>query len=181
MLHISLPSTFLLTTTSIATGNGELTIQLQRTHFAAWIFLKSPTLLRTDLSLLNNTQLAIISNPELIAFHQDTTIGKPAMPFTASASAPTTSPPEYYAGQSSKGTHVFIINTGNATATKTFTLSNVPGLRTTKSFKVHDMWAGTDLSGTHSATSSFSYETDEKSYPTIFVDVNFPAALLELT
>ncbi|KAJ7593911.1 glycoside hydrolase [Mycena floridula] len=137
-------------------GNGALTIQEQRTHFAAWIFLKSPILLGTDLSLLNSTQLAIISNPELIAFHQDTTIGKPAVPFTATASAPKTSPPEYYAGQSSKGTHVFIINIGAATATKTFTFSNVPGLGTTGSFKVHDMWTGTDLSGTFTAASSFS-------------------------
>ncbi|KAJ7045467.1 glycoside hydrolase superfamily [Mycena alexandri] len=63
-------------------GNGGLTIQEQRTHFAAWIMLKSPLLLGTDLSLLNSTQLAIITNPELLAFHQDLTIGPPPAPFT---------------------------------------------------------------------------------------------------
>lgn len=31
-------------------GNGQLTIQEQRTHFAAWAFLKSPILLGTDVS-----------------------------------------------------------------------------------------------------------------------------------
>ena len=31
-------------------GNGALTIQEQRTHFAAWVFLKSPILLGTDVS-----------------------------------------------------------------------------------------------------------------------------------
>ena len=29
-------------------GNGDLTIQEQRTHFAAWAFLKSPILLGTN-------------------------------------------------------------------------------------------------------------------------------------
>ena len=32
-------------------GNGALTIQEQRTHFAAWVFLKSPILLGTDVCL----------------------------------------------------------------------------------------------------------------------------------
>ncbi|GLB37677.1 putative melibiase [Lyophyllum shimeji] len=137
-------------------GNGALTIQEQRTHFAAWAFLKSPILLGTDLSKLNSTQLAIIKNKELLAFHQDPNIGTAATPFKATSTAPTTSPPEYYSGASSKGTHVFIINTGSSTATKTFTLSNVPGLGTSGTFKIHDMWSGTDLSGTYSASSSFS-------------------------
>ncbi|KAF8894105.1 glycoside hydrolase [Infundibulicybe gibba] len=137
-------------------GNGALTIQEQRTHFAAWIFLKSPILLGTDLSKLSSAQLAIIKNAELLAFHQDTTVGAPAVPFTPFTSAPTTSPPEYYAGASSKGTHVFIINTSGSTATKTFTFANVPGLGTSGTWKVHDMWSGADLSGTYTSTSSFT-------------------------
>ncbi|KXN90847.1 putative alpha-galactosidase B [Leucoagaricus sp. SymC.cos] len=135
-------------------GNGALTIQEQRTHFAAWAFFKSPILLGTDVQLgkLNSQQIAIITNKELLAFSQDSTIGTPAKPFTAFSGAPTTSPPEYYSGASSKGTHVFIINTGSSTAT----LSNVPGLGTSGSFKIHDMWNGTDLSGTFSASSTFT-------------------------
>ncbi len=31
-------------------GNGDLTIEEQRTHFAAWIFMKSPILLGTEVS-----------------------------------------------------------------------------------------------------------------------------------
>jgi len=137
-------------------GNGALTLQEQRTHFAAWVFLKSPILLGTDLSLLNSTQLAIVKNAELLAFHQDATVGTPAKPFTAFSSMPSTSPPEYYSGTSSKGVHVFIINTSGSTATKQFTFSNVPGLGTSGNFKVHDMWTSTDLSGTYAASSSFS-------------------------
>ncbi|KAF5322226.1 hypothetical protein D9619_001332 [Psilocybe cf. subviscida] len=137
-------------------GNGALTIQEQRTHFAAWTFLKSPILLGTDLGKLSTDQLAIITNTELLAFHQDTTVGTPAAPFTAFSSMPTTSPPEYYSGASTKGVHVFIINTSSSTATKQFTFSNVPGLGTSGSFKIHDMWAGTDLSGTYTASSTFT-------------------------
>ena len=32
-------------------GNGDLTIQEQRTHFAAWCFMKSPILLGTNVGL----------------------------------------------------------------------------------------------------------------------------------
>ncbi|KDR86112.1 hypothetical protein GALMADRAFT_132705 [Galerina marginata CBS 339.88] len=137
-------------------GNGALTTQEQRTHFAAWAFMKSPILLGTDLSKLSSAQLAIIKNAELLAFHQDSNVGTPAKPFTAFSGMPSTSPPEYYSGTSSKGVHVFIINTSGSTATKTFTFSSVPGLGTSGNFKVHDMWAGTDLSGTHAASSTFS-------------------------
>ncbi|KAG5351543.1 hypothetical protein C0989_006018 [Termitomyces sp. Mn162] len=109
-----------------------------------------------QLSLLNITQLAIIKNAELLAFHQDTTIGTAATPFEATATTPTTTPPEYYSGASSKGIHVFIINTSSGAATKTFTLSNVPGIGTGGTWKFHDMWTGTDLSGTYAATANFS-------------------------
>lgn len=108
------------------------------------------------MSKLSTEQLAIIKNTELIAFHQDTTVGAPAIPFTPYSSAPVTSPREYYSGNSSKGIHVFIINTSSSAATKTFTLSNVPGLGSSGTWKVHDMWSRTDLSGTFAASANFS-------------------------
>ncbi|KAG6876651.1 hypothetical protein C0993_001515 [Termitomyces sp. T159_Od127] len=134
-------------------GNGDLTIEEQRTHFAVWAFLKSPILLGTDLSLLNSTQVAILKNAELLAFHQDANIGTAAIPLP---DAPMTSPPEYYSGNSSKGTHVFIINTSSGTATKTFRLSSVPGIGTSGRWQFHDMWTGSDLSGTYEANANFS-------------------------
>ncbi|RPD75315.1 glycoside hydrolase [Lentinus tigrinus ALCF2SS1-7] len=139
-------------------GNGDLTIQEQRTHFAAWAFLKSPILLGTDLGQLNTTQLAIITNAELLAFHQDTTVGTPARPFTPAPSAPTTSPPQFYSGTSAKGTHVFIVNTGNATS-KTFDFANVPGLGS-GSYKVHDMWTGKDV-GTFATSYTTTVDTHD--------------------
>ena len=78
------------------------------------------------------------------------------MPFNAFSGMASTSPPEYYAGNSTRGTHVFIINTSSSSATKQFAFANVPGLSASGSFKVHDMWAGTDLSGTYSTSSTFS-------------------------
>lgn len=132
-------------------GNGALTIQEQRTHFAMWVALKSPILLGTDLSLLSSAQLAIITNSELLAFSQDATIGAPAKPYGTA----TTSPPEYYAGQSSKGTHVFIMNTASSASTKTITFANVTGLATSTSYKIHDMWTKTDV-GTFSTSWSTS-------------------------
>lgn len=138
-------------------GNGDLTIEEQRTHFAAWCFMKSPILLGTDLSKLNSTQLAIVTNPELLAFHQDATVGAPAKPFTPTAGTPaSTNPPQYYAGASTKGTHVFMINTGNSMAIMSFTFSLVPGLTAgSGSYVVHDMWQGKDM-GTFSGSFSTS-------------------------
>jgi len=102
---------------------------------------------------LSTVQLAIIKNAELLAFHQDSTFSGPAVPFTATANAPVTSPPEYYAGKSTKGTHVFIINTGSSAATKKFSFSNVPGLGSGK-YTLQDMWTGLNVSGTHSGSYS---------------------------
>ncbi|EIN11673.1 glycoside hydrolase [Punctularia strigosozonata HHB-11173 SS5] len=133
-------------------GNGDLTIEEQRTHFAAWAFMKSPILLGTDLSTLSTDQLAIIKNTELLAFSQDDTVGEPAKPFTPDG-ATATSPPSFYVGKSSKGTHVFIINFGNDTSTMSFDFASA-GISGT-SFQVHDMWAGKDL-GTASETYSVS-------------------------
>jgi alpha-galactosidase len=105
------------------------------------------------MSKLSTAQLAIIKNAELLAFHQDSTVGGPAAPFKATANAPVTSPPEYYAGKSTKGTHVFIINTGSRTAKKTFSFANVPGLGSGK-YTLHDMWTGLNVTGTFSGTYS---------------------------
>jgi alpha-galactosidase len=92
---------------------------------------------------LNSTQLAIITNTELLAFSQDDTVSAPAKPFTPSG-ASMTSPPSYYAGSSAKGVHVAILNTGSSTSTMGFDFVSVPGL-SGSSFKVHDMWTGKDV------------------------------------
>lgn len=46
LVHLVLSSYWHLV--KLSTGNGDLTLAEQRTHFAAWVFLKSPILLGTD-------------------------------------------------------------------------------------------------------------------------------------
>lgn len=112
-------------------------------------------LILLQLSKLSSTQVGIIKNAELLAFNQDPHIGVPAKPFTPVKNATTTSPPEFYSGRSSKGVHVFIVNT-DTNATKTFDFARVPGLqsRTGSFFKIHDMWTGK-----HVGTFKESYST----------------------
>jgi alpha-galactosidase len=108
------------------------------------------------MSKLSTEQLEILRNGELLAFNQDEIVGTPAKPFTPSPPVPPTTTPEYFAGASSRGVHVFIINTSSATAMKQFTFASVPGLGKSGSFKVHDMWNSTNLPGTHTAASTFT-------------------------
>ncbi|VDB95296.1 unnamed protein product [Peniophora sp. CBMAI 1063] len=136
-------------------GNGDLTIEEQRTHFAAWAFMKSPILLGTDLSALSSDQVAIITNAALIDFHQDSKVGEPAMPFTSSTVAPT-SPPSFYAGKSSKGTHFFVVNLNSATTSYTVDFADVTGLGA-GTYTLEDMWTGKSLgSFTNSYTVSIA-------------------------
>jgi len=124
-------------------GNGNLTIEEERTHFAVWAFMKSPILLGTDLAALSSEEIEIITNTELIAFHQDTIIGKPAFPFTSS-NAVSTNPPQFYSGTSAKGIHVFIVNTNDDPTAFRLDFVDIPGLKSSRAM-VHHMWTSTDL------------------------------------
>ncbi|KAF8265236.1 glycoside hydrolase superfamily [Lactarius quietus] len=124
-------------------GNGNLTVEEERTHFAVWAFMKSPILLGTDLAALSPEEVKIVTNPELIAFHQDTIVGKPAFPFTSS-NAVSTNPPQFYSGKSVKGTHVFIVNTNDDPTTFKLNFVDVPGLKSS-SVVIHQMWTSTEL------------------------------------
>lgn len=125
-------------------GNGNLTIQEQRTHFAVWAFMKSPILIGTDMDALSEEQIKIITNEQLLAFSQDETFGKPAKPFINAADPAVKSPPEYYAGESSQGMHVFVVNTRDHRVRKLVDLASVPGL-TGLRFDVYDMWTNDKL------------------------------------
>jgi alpha-galactosidase len=101
-------------------------------------------------AILTNLTLHGVKNAELLAFHQDDTVGTPAKPYGTTD----TSPPEYYAGNSSKGAHVFILNTSADTANKTIIFTDVPGLGS-GTYQIHDMWTGFDV-GTFSGSWSTS-------------------------
>ncbi|KAL2834795.1 glycoside hydrolase superfamily [Aspergillus pseudoustus] len=116
-------------------GNGNLTLAENRAHFALWAVMKGPLLIGTDLSQISAAHLAILSNPYLLAFHQDPVIGRPAYPYKWGYSADWTfdpaHPAEYWSGPSSTlhGAVVLLLNSENETRTRTAVWSEVPELR----------------------------------------------------
>lgn len=62
-------------------GNGNLTTEECRSHFALWAMMKSPLLIGTDISKLSKTNIKILQNKYLIAFNQDPVYGKGASPY----------------------------------------------------------------------------------------------------
>lgn len=106
------------------------------------------------LSALSFEQVNIIKNEELLAFNQDAMVGTPALPFVPYSGAPTTSPPEYYAGRSSKGVHVFVINMSSYKRTMQFSVANVPDLLPAADYRIHDMWTGGEQLTTYTRNST---------------------------
>lgn len=52
-------------------GNGFLTLDEQRAHFALWCLYKSPLLIGTDLRTLRPDSLGVLLAREVLAVHQD--------------------------------------------------------------------------------------------------------------
>lgn len=52
-------------------GNGELTLNEQRAHFALWALLKAPLMVGTDLAKLSPDGYRILLAKEVIAVNQD--------------------------------------------------------------------------------------------------------------
>lgn len=133
-------------------GNGNLTFEESRSHFALWAALKSPLIIGTKLDGIQEDILTILKNPELIAFNQDETYSDSVRPFGLDGPIePTTPdvehPPSHWVGTSIRGIHVFLLNTEDAEKTLEIAFDQVPGLRSShqKRFLVHDMWTGKDL------------------------------------
>lgn len=132
-------------------GNGQLTIEENRSHFAVWCMLKSPLIIGTRLDTIAKPVLDILSNKELIAFNQDPVYGASAMPFKWGFNKDGTSdmvhPAEYWVGTSTKGIHLFMLNTQNKVVGMRALISSVPPLsdRADVEYLVHDMWTGKDL------------------------------------
>ena len=104
---------------------------------------------RLQLAKLSSEEIKIITNAELLAFHQDSTFGKPAMPYVPSTTV-ATEPPQFYSGNSIRGIHVFVVNTNDTSATFIINFADIPGLHSRK-VRVHDMWTSKNL-GTFSGS-----------------------------
>ncbi|KAK5659805.1 hypothetical protein OQA88_1017 [Cercophora sp. LCS_1] len=132
-------------------GNGNLTLEENRSHFAMWCALKSPLIIGTRLDAITEPILSILSNRELIDFNQDPVYGASAMPYKWGFNPDETSdlihPAEYWTGSSVKGIHVFLLNTQDRGVVMSAVFAEIPGLKTLadEEYLVHDMWSGRDL------------------------------------
>ncbi|KAI5787307.1 glycoside hydrolase superfamily [Geopyxis carbonaria] len=130
-------------------GNGNLTAAETRSHFGLWAALKSPLLIGTPLDAIKEADLAVLKNWELLAFNQDAVYGGPARPYKWGLNKDwtwnQTHPAEFYSGQSTRGIHVFLLNTLDTATTKTAVFAEIPGLKKDKVYEVRDMWTHKSL------------------------------------
>jgi alpha-galactosidase len=130
-------------------GNGQLTIEENRSHFTLWAIMKSPLLIGTDLAKLDSQKVDILKNKYLLAFNQDDVYGAPATPYKWGTNAMWTFnasfPAEYWSGQFKQGTLVAALNVADSTQTKNIYWSDVPELTDGKSYSVTDAWTDQKL------------------------------------
>ncbi|KAK8127339.1 glycoside hydrolase [Apiospora sp. TS-2023a] len=133
-------------------GNGNLTLEENRSHFAMWAALKSPLIIGTKLDAIRPEILSILKSEELIAFNQDPVYGAGARPYKWDDVGNETHPADYWAGSSSQGVHVFLLNTQEEEKEMEVKFSEVQGLQLAESvanrdgpYLVHDMWTGEDI------------------------------------
>lgn len=129
-------------------GNGDLTAAETRTHFALWAAMKSPLLIGTDLAQLSQDNINLLKNKHLLAFNQDNVYGRPATPYKWGINPDwtfnTTYPAEFWAGPSTEGHLVLMVNTLNNTATKEAKWDEIPGL-SAGHYEVRDVWSDKNL------------------------------------
>lgn len=129
-------------------GNPPLTYEENRSHFALWAAMKSPLLMGTDLARITPPILAILKNKYLLAFNQDDSIGKPAMPYKWGTNPNWTfdakHPAEYWAGRFKQGMLVLGFNSGESQQTKKFRWGEIPGTSAGNAYRVIEAWSGQD-------------------------------------
>lgn len=139
-------------------GTSQLTLAEARTHFAFWAAIKSPLIIGADLLALTPKHRAILQNRHLIAFNQDERYGAPAAPYRWGHGVPDwtwneTFPAQYWAGESSQGTFVLLLNPLAERRDMTVEFGEVPYLEANGTYHILDAWTGDCLGAfTDSAT-----------------------------
>lgn len=149
----------------VGVGLSQLTLAEARTHFAFWAAIKSPLIMGADLRALSPRHRAILQNRHLIAFSQDARHGAPAHPYRwgdgdgdGDDSVPDwtwneTHPARYWAGESSQGTFVLLLNPFAERRRMTVDFGEVPYLEAGGTYHILDAWTGDCLGAfTDSAT-----------------------------
>lgn len=136
-------------------GNGPLTFEESRTHFAIWALMKSPLLIGTDLAKLaakprGLDTIAVLKNKYLLAFNQDPIYGRPAMPYKWGSNPDWTfdwlHPAEYWSGRFSAGVLALIHNPDPVRrAPRRFRWVQIPELADDGTYRVINGWTGEDL------------------------------------
>jgi alpha-galactosidase len=128
-------------------GNGALTFEETRTHFALWAAMKSPLLIGTDLAKLSQDNVNILKTKVLLDFSQDDMYGKPAMPYRWGTNPDytwnATYPAEYWSGKFKQGTLVLAFNNSpNNGVAKSIRYDQIPGLSGKKAYRLSEGWYG---------------------------------------
>lgn len=151
-------------------GNGDLTIEESRSHFALWAALKSPLFIGTRLDGIKPEILRILSNKDLIAFNQDKVFGASATPYKWGINPDRTwnqsHPAEFWSGKSKKGIYVFALNTLETAQKKSIVFSEVPGLKADTKYTLYNCWNGKKL-----GVFSGSYEALVERHDTMVVRI----------
>ncbi|KAI0434737.1 glycoside hydrolase family 27 protein [Xylaria sp. FL1042] len=129
-------------------GNGGLTTEEERTHFAFWAAMKTPLLIGTNLNTASDDSKAILLNKYLIAFNQDDVYGAPAKPYKWGTNPDytfnATNPAEFWSGESQQGTLVLMLNTMADSRNMTADFSEIPSLDADGTYTVLDVWTDED-------------------------------------
>lgn len=129
-------------------GNGNITVEETRTHFALWAMMKSPLLIGTEIANLSQQNIDILQNKYLIAFNQDDIYGEPASPYRWGTNPDWTYnssfPAEYWSGDSSAGVMVALFNPLNNTRSMTARFDELPQVDG-DSYRVTNVWTGEDM------------------------------------
>ncbi|KAL9616886.1 MAG: hypothetical protein Q9160_008275 [Pyrenula sp. 1 TL-2023] len=145
-------------------GNGDLTPEETRSHFAFWAAMKSPLLIGTDITVLSQQNIDLLKNERLLAFSQDDVYGAPAKPYKWGTNPDwtynSTYPAEFWVGASKAGTLILMLNPSDSVQMKEVVWTEIPGL-TELGYQVTDVWTGTDLGCIQfgCVTNVFSHDT----------------------
>jgi alpha-galactosidase len=126
-------------------GNGQLTSQETRSHFALWAAMKSPLIIGTDLSKLPQADVDLLKNQYLLKFHQDNTYGGPATPFKWNRQFNPNHPTcQYWSGDATAWVFVLVFNSADSQQTLSFKWTDVPQLRASSGqrYTYTDGWTG---------------------------------------
>lgn len=130
-------------------GNGGLTIEESRTHFAMWAAMKSPLMMGAPLANMSQEHIDLLRNNYILRFNQDAKYGAPAKPYkwgiNPNWTFNATNPAEYWSGKSEVGTMVFMMNTLTTPRNMTALFSEIPELKRGNTYIVTDVWAGKSL------------------------------------